>query len=731
VKEEQPPYGLQYGPPPGGHPLGQLLTVFRRRQRVILSVMALMTVTTTLIGLLKGEAYTATTLVVIEPDESRFAGFEEATKGASADAATAEIEIKYILSQENLVRAVERLGLQQDPSSIFPEDGSGSLTALLPSSWLIGGGYAETLQHDEDEGLADARQQAVAALRSGLEVSLSDVSNILAISFTTTDPVRAAELADGVSRAYVEGQLDRKLEDIEYASGWLASRVEELRLRVMEAERAIDEYRRANDLVEGSTFDSQQIATLMTQLIDARAERTAKQAKLQQVRHLLDNSDYDELDDALSSPLLARLHDEDLNLIRREAELSQEYGENHPRIQQLRAEQEKVARRIERELDGAVRGLENEVEVAQAREEAFRKSLEDSKGEAKGRSALTSTAEVQLRELEREASADRTLYESFLVRLKQLEEQQHISQADVRVLLPAPVPGAPSSPGPLIFAFLGFTGSLVLGSMLGFLLEQQDASLRSTRELEALFGAQAVGMVPSVEDKSPRLHDHMVSKPGSAYAEAVRTLFTRVRWADPDSPPKLLLVTSALPGEGKTSLAGSLALCAAQLQQSVLLIDLDLRRPAVGAFFGLQSDAGIVELAGDASFEEVVQRNDGVDILAAREHENPTAFITSRFIRSLLKEARQRYDWIIIDTPPVLGVADTKMLAPSVDAVLFVIRWERTKRDAARSALKELEGVSAKVIGAVLNNVDMRRHSYYAYGDSGQYHHKYSKYYKN
>lgn len=532
-------------------------------------------------------------------------------------------------------------------------------------------------------------------------------------------------------------QHEQKLADVKRARSWLGDRVDDLRLDVMEAERAIEEYRAANDLYggEGATPDAQQVAALTTQLIDARAERTAKESELRRVRELREEADYELLASTLSSPMLMDLRQRELELARQETELSQEYGPEHPRIRQLEAEKAGVTERIEGEIANAIRSLETELAVARSREEAFRQSLAEARGDARGHSALTGQAQVELRELERKASAERSLYENFLVRLKETEAREEIIRPDARVVSPAEVPGAPSSPSLMVFAFVGFTGSLVVGSILAVLLEQLDTSLRSGRQVESLLGVPALGLVPAVMEDETSLHDYFVSKPDSAYAEGVRSLYTQIRWARADDPPKVILVTSALPGEGKTSLAGSLAMCAAQLQQKALLIDLDLRRPAVAERFGLQSEAGILELlADDVYFEDVAQSDPhtGIDILAAAErHKNPSGLLTSNRLQLLLQEARERYDVIVVDTPPVLGIADAKMLARSVDAVLFVIRWERTKRDAARSALEEFTDVSDNVVGAVLNNVDMRRHSYYAYGDSGQYYLKYSRYYQN
>ncbi len=468
----------------------------------------------------------------------------------------------------------------------------------------------------------------------------------------------------------------------------------------------------------------------MTELIGARAERTTKEAAVRQARQLRDKGDYELLANFLSSPMIMSLRAQELDLVRSEAELSREYGQQHPRIQQLEAEKAKVAERTQREIDGAIRNLENEAEVARSREDAFQRSLT----EAKTQSALSGPAVVKLRELEREADANRTLYENFLVRLKETELQQQLIQPDARVVSPAEVPQAPSSRSPLFFAIIGFTGSLFVGSTLAMLLDQMDGSLRTRRQVEELLRVRALGLVPAVQATDPDLSGYLGSKPGSAYAEGVRTVYTQLRLANEAVPPKVVLVTSALPGEGKTSLAISLAMCAAQLGQKVLLIDLDLRQPSVGKRLGMQPEVGVLELIADDAchFEDVVETNSGsgIDVLAVVQgHRSPVPFLASDRLRLLLEEARARYDCIIVDTPPVLGVADVKVLARFVDAVLFVIRWQHTKRDAAQTALKELADVSAKIAGAALNNVDMRRHAYYAYGDAGQYYSKYKSYY--
>ena len=721
-------------PPPGEVPLGDLLRVLWRRQRAIFLVVVVTTVMAVTIGLLREKTYTATALVMIQPQQNRIVDLQQVAQGLSASPRDLETEIKFISSHENLARAVDRLDLKDNPTLIFPEQESGAIASVISVSRPIAGAADDGPNHDQDADANAFRESAITALSGGLEVLQSGNSNILAISYTAIDPSRAALLADGIAKAYVDSQLAQKLAETEHAKSWLTDQVAGLRLKVMELERTIEQFRAAHDLTEagGGQLDGQLVAALTTQLIDAHADRTSKEAALQQVHELRNSGDYELLAGVLSSPMIMNLREQELELLRNEAELSGVYGEQHPRIQELQAEKARVAERTQREIESAIRGLENDAAVARSREGAFQESLKD----AKSQSALSGPAEVQLRELEREAAANRTLYENFLVRVKETELQQQLIEPDARVVSPAQVPQVPSSRSPMFFAIIGFTGSLFIGSTLAMVLEQMDSSLRTRRQVEEQLGVKALGLVPAVDDTDPNLSAYLGSKPGSAYAEGVRTVYTQLRWADAAAPPQVLLVTSALPGEGKTSLAISLAMCAAQLRQKTVLIDLDLRQPAVGRRLGLEVEVGVLELIADDArrFDDVVRpySDSGVDVLAvAQGHRSPVPFLACDRLQLLLEEARGHYDCIIVDTPPVLGVADVKVLTRHVDGVLFVIRWQRTKRDAAQSALKELSDVSANVIGAAFNNVDMRRHAYYAYGDAGQYFSKYSRYYYN
>jgi polysaccharide biosynthesis transport protein len=612
---------------------------------------------------------------------------------------------------------------------------TGALSAasgVLPDKWLIAAGLADA--PEVQAGPEEITRRAVNALRAGLKVTQSGHAYVLAISSTAPDPGRAAHLANGVAEAYVLGQLGDKLATTEGAKDWLTKRVEEMRHGLLDSERAVEEYRAAHGLESpgGSDLHAQEIVGLTTELIDAQAEQTAREAKLRKIRELEKSGGSGEiLADLLSSPLIMTLREQELELQRQEAQLSREYGEQHPVIKQLEAEKERIAKRIDLEVQAAIQNLQNEIAVTANRAEAIQGRLQAASGQV----ALRGQAAVQLRELEREAAANRSLYQTFLVRLKETDEQRELVRPDVRVISPAEPPTTPSSASPVMFMFVGFTASSMLGAMLALLMEQLDTSLRSTRQIEDLLGVPSLGLVPKVPGLEGSLARYFVDKPESAYAHAVRALYMQLQLMSAERPSKTLLVTSALPGEGKTTLSISLARCAAELQLRTILLELDVRRPRVAKELGLAPLVGIVELLeGDVPFEQAVQHDEDSEVdvlLAARRHANPSSLLTSPRLLALLGHLEARFDCVIIDTPPVLGVPDAKTLARLADAVVLVVRWDRTKRDAAQAALREIQHFSAHLAGAVLNQVDMKRHAKYSYGDAGQYYTKYSIYYQD
>jgi capsular exopolysaccharide synthesis family protein len=305
------------------------------------------------------------------------------------------------------------------------------------------------------------------------------------------------------------------------------------------------------------------------------------------------------------------------------------------------------------------------------------------------------------------------------------------------VVSTAAAPTRPSTPGLKLFGAVGFTASLMLGTLLALLMERFDTGLRSAKQVEEALGLPSLGLVPRLDrlKRNQKPHQYLMAKRISAYAESVRSIYTSLQLADADNPPKVVLVTSSLPQEGKTTLSLSLAIFAANSGQRVLLLDADLRHPSVHRDLGAVPTQGLVELvAGEKELDDVLVRSEETGIWylpIKRQTANPTDLLGSQRMKLLLAELRRRFDFVVVDSAPLLGVTDTKVISRFADRVLFVTRWDKTGKDTALNALAHLREAKARVAGVVLSQVDVRRHAQYGYGDVGQYYGKYQKYYVN
>jgi polysaccharide biosynthesis transport protein len=744
-----------------------LLSVFgilRRRKWLIMAVCLVGTAIAAAIGVNLTPTYTARAAVMVDPREARVVNVEAVLSGLSPDAATMATQVGLLGSRTFLARVMDDLRLFEDPEFNValraPEAGQGegvlaalsdplaSITGLLPRDWLIATGLAKDARPAlESEAPRLGRELALTIFASGLSVENTAGSYLINISYTSPDRQKAALIANRIAETYVQDQLDSKLTATDKASGWLGQRLEALREEVRQAEQAVADYSAKNNLVatgaEGVTLNDQELSELNQQLITARADLAERDAKLRLVRELRGGRSSDALEaiaDVASSPVIQNLRQQETELLREEAELRSLYGAKHPRIVNLRNEKENLAGKIRAEVNRIAQTLENDVRVARSRVA----SLEGQLGGLKNQNKTDRTAQIKLAELQRTAAASRQIYESFLQRYKETEEQDEIQQPDVRVVTVAAPPTAPSSPGPKILTAAGFTVSFVLGSVLALLLERLDRGIRSAREVEAILGLPTFGLIPRLErlKRNQKPHQYLREKPLSAYAEAVRSVFTALKAAPAGgqgagaaAAPKVFMVTSSLPEEGKTTLVVSLATLAARSNKRVLVVDLDLRHPSVHRELGWQVSAGIVEyMSNERSLEEVIHHDleTGLHFLPVKaQTTNPLDLIESDRMRQLLEICRANYDYVLIDTAPVASVNDSKIAAQLADKVVFVVHWGKTIESAARDSLHALRESGVEVAGAVLTQIDLRKHAQYGYGDIGQYYNRSQRYYVN
>jgi exopolysaccharide transport family protein len=736
----------------GGFDLRGMLAFARRWRRVIFGVALVGTAAAAFYAYSRPPVYTARALVMIKPENSRVVNVEAVMAGLSSDTATIETQIRFLSSREMLEQLVDKLGMENsrqplpeppappfEPLRQLTTQATAALGDWLGSDWLFTIGLANEqalLAPEESEELV--RADKAAALVDNLQIRQEGRSLVLSIAYSSTSPAEATRIANGLADLYIEEQIGEKQSATQKASDWLEIRLQELQNQVLEAEGAIEKYRAENDLQEnkGIMIQSQQIANLTTMLVDTRAQRNEKESRLGFIRGLKGRTDsMNAVSEVLNSPYMARLWEQDQELGRRAAELRNDYGERHPQVLSLRAEQDKVQDKIQSELQRIVANMANEVEVLAAREQSIETDIND----LIAKTDVAGQAEVKLRELERQASATRELYENFLLRYKETREQEQLAEANARIIARAKEPSIPASTPPKFFVLLGFVGSSALGVLFGWLIERLDNTLRSGKEIERYLGIPCLALVPflsrSTMKKSKKVHEYLVSKPLSVYAETLRSIYTALRVANVDNPPKVIHVTSSAPSEGKTVLTVSLAVSLAQSGFRTVVIDLDLRHPSVVREITPPDGGRLVDyLIGEVGLDEVIYREPSakIDVIAVgKPAANPTALVSSQRLRDLIATLRERYDYVIVDSPPALGVSDTKIIAGLTDTTLFLLRWGETTRDVAEDALKDLLDHGIRVTGAVMSQVDLVRHAQYGYGGIDHYYTKYNKYYTN
>ncbi|MFT5141350.1 MAG: succinoglycan biosynthesis transport protein ExoP [Rhodothermales bacterium] len=366
-------------------------------------------------------------------------------------------------------------------------------------------------------------------------------------------------------------------------------------------------------------------------------------------------------------------------------------------------------------------------------------SLQTSLSDAERQSGAQNQEAIQLRALERVAAANRLLYETFLNRFKETSSTQGIATSDARVISAAEVPGKPSYPNSKRSLMTIMILGLVAACGLVFALHMLNPGLHSPEQIEQELGMHAIGMIPKLPPKIEP-YQYLIEKPHSGYMEALNSLKISLKLSDPDALINVVQVTSSVPEEGKSSLVLSLGVVLAKEGKKVLVIDADLRRSTLDRTLGLPSDGpGLTDYvlaSGNEPDEFIVHHEEsGIDLMRTGDakYASATDIFTSNRMQLIVSELKKRYDFVIFDTPPVMAVADARVIGQIVDKTLFVVRWDKTPRKVARAALELLINGDASVAGVVLQQVDLKRYGRLGYGDSGYYYHygRYGQYYQS
>lgn len=585
--------------------------------------------------------------------------------------------------------------------------------------------------------LAASRQRLVinSIVLSGLRLTPIRGSKVIQISYTSGDPNTSAMIANTISEEYIIGQLDAKLEATRSATNWLTSRVDELRDRVQFAEEAVEIKRAEQSIRAGQSLEitRQQLNSLTSSLSSARNQTTVARALYDRLQSAVNNGrDFGAIPEFRSSAIIQQLRQQESDLLSQQIGLS----ENSPVFIHLASQLRDTRRKINQEALRIVEAAHSSWVSALSQENAMERDVRETETKALDQSR----EEVEIRQLEREAQAGRVLYENFLSRLKETSEQDELQSADARILSRAEPPLSALFQAKQRILLMALALGLALGVGIVFLMDKLNNTFRAPLQVETLTGETVLGTIPAV---GRRLHRrdvirHFRSNPKSSLAESIRSLRTSILFSNVDKPPKVVMFTSSVPREAKSTTSMLVAMTSQQMGKSAIIVDCDLRLPSLARL--LNADDGkpglLSVIDGTAELDEAIflDPETGLHVLMTKPSEprsnlNAADILSSRKFNEILAALKNRYDLVILDTPPALIVADARILAAHADAVVYAIRWDHTPRGAVLEGLKELKSVNAPIAGVVLSLVNEARATKYAYDGYAYYKGRYKDYY--
>lgn len=699
--------------------LRQVGRIIRRRAKVIVIITAAALAMALIAYLLAERRYTAVAQVALDLSAEQVIAVDQVTPAVEPDSAAVDTEVQVLRSPELAGRVVDALRLDRDPE-------------FNPA-------IGESAPPPSDRVDPQGRGRAVSTLLSNLDVNREGLSYAITVAYESPSATTAARIANAVVQQYVAGQVGTKSAATARANDFLSDRLAEMRAQVLAADTAVQRYRAENNLFAASdvsTVTQEELSSLSTQLAQARAEQAAAQARLSSARAQLNRGrSGEELGEALDSPVVSQLRAQRAEASREVAALRERYGERHPDLQRATEALRDTDAQIAAEVRRIVANVSIQANVANQRTGSLAGSL----GQAQGQLAADNAASVRLAELERNAESAKTLYQAFLDRYKQTSAQQGLERSDSYIVTGARVPGAPSSPNPLMYIALALVAALAGSTGAVLLLQMLERGLETSEAVERRLDVPALASIPdpaTLPDyrrtgvPAP-LIDLVAARPQSLFAESFRSLRTSIQFARGEGPT-VVAVTSALPGEGKTTTAICLARSAALAGTRALLVDCDPRRRASSRAFNLGKRPGLMEvLAGSAPVDEALARDEasGAFVLAQRSEVSAGKQLGEHAqLGVLLDKLRERFDLIVLDTAPVIPVDEARVIASLADGVILLVRWRKTPAKAAELALRQLADVRANVLGAALTRVDVAEQARSGFGDAGYYFNEYKSY---
>jgi capsular exopolysaccharide synthesis family protein len=696
-----------------GRELQYVLGVLRKRWRIIVTVLVVCVAAAVVFTLRQPKIYEASCSLVIESTAPQV--FENVRDVIQMTAQSREFyatQYRIIRSREIGQRVLDRLGLDPGPKS---------------------GGST-------DQSRQDARESLVQGLLAKVKVVPVRESFIANIQVRDLDPEKAARIANAFADAYVERNLDFKLDGARSAATWLGEQTVGLRKQLESSEMELYKFRRDRNLLDINLDDKQGMTRENLQSLNGKlTDIKARRIEIESVRKLIlaaknNISERESLPEIRDNPVVQRLRENRLDLLKIKADLESRYGEKHPKIDTIEHQLAEIQRDYAKELDDVLRAFDKRYQALVETETSLTKWMSHERQEALELTKL----EIEYRPLARDAENNSKMYSMVTQRHKEIDLTGASPANNVRVLDRATQPSSPVSPIMALNLPVGVMFGLVFGLLLAFAIDSLDNTIKSPEAAEELIGAPLLGIIPMLSQArqhsaadAPARDLVVVKDPTSLAAEACRSIRTNMLFISAQQDFSVFSVTSPAPKDGKTTVAIALAVTMAQAGGRILLIDTDMRRPRVHKSFGLKSDVGISSVvAGDVQLQAAICKSEvpNLDVLPCGPMPpNPAELLHTERFREILAQCRGSYDRVILDSPPIGPVTDPAVIGGATDGVVLVLRAGHTTRVATKFARRQLADAGARILGLVINQTDRKGSGY---GYRYDYYASYGSYYR-
>ena len=625
-----------------------------------------------------------------------------------------ETQYEIIRSRSVAMAVVKNLKLDKPKTT-------GKIAKKKPShlhelkKWLL-----DLFRADEESPPPPTREEILESLarmvQGGVTITGVEESQIALVGYTDTNPERAALIANAIADAYKEVSLVSRLEVAKKAISWLSERIGDLREKLTQSEAKLQEFQSREGIVDTASHQrivSRKLTTMTDKLVKAQTDRLDAETRYRQVKDAqANNKSLESLTPVLMHPLIQRLKEEESRISRRVVELNERYGKKHPKMIAGRLEVKEARARLNEEAFKIVEGIKKEYEVALENERRLINLDKEMKSGIRGMKGK----EFELFKLEREVATNRQLYETVLSRFKETDVSGNTSFSNVRVIDPALPPSAPFWPRKKRIVAVWLLGGLFVGVAISLVKEGFTNTFRSIDDVERETGIPVIGSIPELEESKLRSYlagRKLLNNSVDPFFESIKNIRTGIVLSDVDNPPKMIVVTSAIPSEGKTSFSCELAMSFSQLG-STLLLDADLRKPSLAKVMGLTQNPGFADLiAEDMSLKRAVKNDRKSDSLhfltsGAKTH-NALEILSSKKCEEIMQVFRKTFDYIIIDTPPSLLFSDALVVAKLADLTMLVIKSDQTTIPIVANTLKRFHASNIDIFGAVISHMDERR----------------------